>query len=133
MAEGERITEQEVFGRLGEAGFERLVGAFYRRVRADAAAGGVVGRMYPEADWAGAEKRLADFLIYRFGGSPRYIETRGHPRLRMRHMPFAIDAAARDRWLAMMAESLTEAEVPTEVRAVLWPFFVQVAEHMRNR
>jgi hemoglobin len=127
------ISEPEVYQRLGEAGFARVVGAFYRRVREDAAAGGALGRMYPPDDWAGAEERLRDFLVYRFGGPQRYIEQRGHPRLRMRHMPFAIDAAARDRWLGLMSEALEEAAVDAEAREVLWGFFVQVAEMMRNR
>lgn len=125
--------EAVVLQRLGEDGLRRLVTAFYRHVRADADAGGPVGTLYPPDDWDGAETRLADFLIYRFGGSPRYIEQRGHPRLRLRHLPFAIDATARDRWLEMMAQAMDETAVPAEVRAVLWPFFVTVAEHMRNR
>lgn len=127
------IQEPEVFQRLGEEGFGRLVGAFYRRVREDAVAGGVLGGMYPEGDWEGAEKRLRDFLVYRFGGPTTYIEERGHPRLRMRHAPFAIDAGARDLWLKLMGEAMDEVGVEAEVREVLGDFFVKVAEMMRNR
>lgn len=124
-----QLSEAQVFERLGEEGFSRLVAAFYRRVRAD----DLIGPMYPPHDWEGAERRLCDFLVYRFGGPDRYIQQRGHPRMRMRHMPFAIGPAARDRWLKLMSEAMTETAVPPEVAAVLTPFFNQVAEHMRNR
>jgi len=126
------ISEADVYQRLGEDGFAQLVAAFYRRVREDAAAGGVVGRLYPEGDWEGAEKRLRDFLVYRFGGPARYIAERGHPRLRMRHMPFVIGVEARDRWLEMMGGAMEETAVDGEVRAVLGEFFGKVAEMMRN-
>ena len=62
----------------------------------------------PPQDLADAEQRLRDFLVGRFGGPSRYIEARGHPRLRMRHMPFAITPAARQRWLELMARALEE-------------------------
>ena len=68
--------------------------------------------MYPAHDLAGAEQRLRDYLIYRFGGPPNYIEERGHPRLRMRHMPFAITQAARDRWMLLMDRALEQADLP---------------------
>jgi len=126
------ISEADVYQRLGEDGFAQLVAAFYRRVRKDAAAGGVVGRLYPEGDWEGAEKRLRDFLVYRFGGPAKYIQERGHPRLRMRHMPFVIGVEARDRWLEMMGGAMEETAVDGEVRAVLGEFFGKVAEMMRN-
>jgi len=122
-------AEAKVYTELGEAGFQRLTAAFYDRVKED----DLIGPMYPDQDWAGAEKRLADFLIFRFGGSQRYIEERGHPRLRMRHAPFSIGEAERDRWLEMMASAMDEVEVPTESRAILEGFFAQVADFMRNR
>ena len=89
--------------------------------------------MYPKDDLAGAEERLRDFLIGRFGGPPRYIEQRGHPRLRMRHMPFAIDTAR--------AESVGDADGPgagrsgvaDDVTALLREFFHGVATFMINR
>ena len=83
---------------FGEDGFARLVRAFYAQVPAD----DVLGPMYPRDDLEGAEQRLRDFLVGRFGGPPRYIEQRGHPRLRMRHMPFTVDERARDRWVLLM-------------------------------
>jgi hemoglobin len=77
------IDEVDVYRLIGEDGFARLVHAFYVQVPSDL----ILGAMYPRHDLAGAEQRLRDFLIGRFGGPPRYIEQRGHPRLRMRHMP----------------------------------------------
>ena len=114
---------------VGEARLRALVAAFYRRVRTD----DLIGPMYPPDDWAGAEKRLADFLIYRFGGPPTYLEERGHPRLRGRHLPFAIGEAERDRWLQLMESAMTEIGLPEEALLPLRGFFVQVADFMRNR
>lgn len=114
---------------VGEARLRALVAAFYRRVRTD----DLIGPMYPPDDWAGAEKRLADFLIYRFGGPPTYLEERGHPRLRGRHLPFAIGEAERDRWLQLMESAMTEIDLPEEALPPLRGFFVQVADFMRNR
>ena len=88
--------------------------------------------MYPADDLAGAEERLRDFLIGRFGGPPRYIQQRGHPRLRMRHMPFSIDMAARNRWVQLMDAALVEAALPAEAVAVLQPFFHHMATFMIN-
>ena len=113
---------------IGEEGFARLTAAFYRRVRTD----DILGPMYPPDDFEGAEVRLRDFLVGRFGGPQRYIEARGHPRLRMRHMPFRIDTAARDRWLELMSGALDEAEIPQEIVDAVMPFFTQMADHMRN-
>ncbi len=121
--------EVTVFNVIGEDGFARLVAAFYRRVHED----DVLSPMYPADDWAGAEQRLRDFLVFRFGGPPRYIEQRGHPRLRMRHMPFPIDRRARDRWVSHMDAALAEAEIPGQVIDVLRPFFADVASFMMNR
>ncbi len=114
---------------IGEDGFTRLVAAFYRRVRTDT----IIGPMYPPDDWEGSETRLRDFLVFRFGGPERYIQSRGHPRLRMRHMPFAIDQAARDRWIELMSEALAETNLPQPATDELRPFFEQVATFMMNR
>jgi hemoglobin len=122
------IDEGEVFARIGDEGFTRLVRAFYRQVPDDP----LLGRMYPPDDLAGAEQRLRDFLVGRFGGPPRYVEQRGHPRLRMRHMPFAIDAAARGRWVALMDRALDEAELPEEVTSLLREFFHSTATFLIN-
>ena len=87
------MNDDDLYAVVGEEGFERLIAAFYRQVPAD----DLLAPMYPPHDLAGAEARLRDFLVGRFGGPPRYIEQRGHPRLRMRHVPFPITLAARTR------------------------------------
>lgn len=118
-----------IYERIGEEGFETLVRGFYARVPQD----DVLGPMYPDQDWAGAEERLRDFLVGRFGGPPRYVMRRGHPRLRMRHFPFPIDAAAAERWLELMGASMDEAELPDEVDTFLRSFFHDVAHFLVNR
>lgn len=123
------MMEKLVAATLGEEGFHRLVAAFYRRIREDEA----VGPMYPRDDWEGSEKRLRDFLLFRFGLSGRYIEERGHPRLRMRHMPFRIGALERDRWMANMRAAMDEVGLEGEARESLEQFFSQVADFMRNQ
>lgn len=121
--------EIAVYARIGEEGFTRLVAAFYRRIPADP----ILGPMYPPHDLAGAERRLRDFLVGRFGGPPRYIEERGHPRLRLRHAPFPVDRAARDRWMELMTAALDEAALPPEADAVLRRFLAEVATFLINR
>jgi hemoglobin len=106
-----------------------LVRAFYAQVPADE----VLGPLYPPEDMAGAETRLRDFLVGRFGGPQRYIEQRGHPRLRARHAPFPIDQIARDRWMAIMTRALSDAELPSDVAAYLCEFFDATATFMMNR
>ena len=123
------MNEEQVFETIGEEGFERLIRAFYAQVPGDP----ILGPMYPKDDLAGAEERLRDFLIGRFGGPQRYVEQRGHPRLRMRHMPFAIDPAARNQWVTLMDRALDEARLPEEVVALLREFFHGVATFMINR
>ncbi len=123
------MDEEQVFETIGEEGFERLIRAFYAQVPGDP----ILGPMYPQHDLAGAEERLRDFLIGRFGGPQRYVEQRGHPRLRMRHMPFAIDGAARNQWVTLMDRALDEAKLPADVVALLREFFHGVATFMINR
>ncbi|NOT26112.1 MAG: globin [Acidobacteria bacterium] len=123
------MDDQEIYAAIGEDGFHRLVAAFYRQVPGD----DILGPMYPAADLAGAEQRLRDFLVGRFGGPQRYVEQRGHPRLRMRHMPFAIDPAARERWLTLMSTALDEARLPSDADAILREFFTGVSEMLLNR
>ena len=123
------MDDQDIYSALGEDGFARLIAAFYRQVPAD----DILGPMYPPGDLAGAEQRLRDFLIGRFGGPQRYIEQRGHPRLRMRHMPFAVNPAARERWLRLMTNALDEAKLPADVDALLREFFDGVSAMLVNR
>jgi len=123
------MNEEQIYAVIGEDGFARLVRAFYAQVPGD----DVLGPMYPAHDLVGAEERLRDFLIGRFGGPPRYIEQRGHPRLRMRHAPFAIDEAARNRWVALMDRALEEAQLPDDAAALLREFLHAMASFMINR
>ena len=118
-----------LYSQVGEDKLRAMVAAFYRRVRSD----DLIGPMYPPDDWEGAEKRLADFIVYRLGGPQTYLEERGHPRLRGRHMPFAIGEAERDRWLDLMGQSMREAEIPAEQAPIMGTFFAQIADMMRNR
>ena len=118
----------EVYQQIGEEGLNNLVSAFYKRVKED----DLLSPMYPDDDWEGAQERLADFLIYRCGGSQKYIEERGHPRLRMRHVPFQIGNAERDRWLKLMGEAMDETGVEPPASQLLADFFAQTADFMRN-
>lgn len=114
---------------IGEDGLTRLIAAFYQEVRDDA----LLRPMYPEGDLQASEMRLREFLVFRFGGPPRYIEERGHPRLRMRHAPFPVDQGARDRWVALMDQALDQAAFPAAVTAALRAFFHEVATFLINR
>ena len=122
------LLDTQVYSIIGEEGFERLVAAFYKQVPAD----DVLGVMYPKEDLQGAEQRLKDFLVGRFGGPPRYMEQRGHPRLRMRHMPFKLDQRARDRWVQLMDKALDEAKLPRESEDFLRGFFHHMATFLMN-
>jgi hemoglobin len=124
-----KMEEQDIFGVIGEDGFRRLVAAFYRQIPSDE----VLGPLYQAQDLDGAERRLRDFLMFRFGGPSTYLETRGHPRLRMRHAPFAIGNAARDRWVQVMDRALDEAGLPEEVHRTLKDFFANTATSLINR
>ncbi len=123
------MDDQEVYAAIGEDGFRRLIAAFYKQVPNDE----ILGPMYPAHDLQGAEERLRDFLIYRFGGPMKYIEERGHPRLRMRHFPFVINEAARNRWMENMNRALAEAALPPDAESVLRQFFEGVATMMINQ
>lgn len=117
-----------LYHELGEAPIAQLTAAFYRRVRQD----DVIGPLYPSDDWEGAEQRLRDFLIYRFGGPDTYLRERGHPRLRARHLPFRIGVAERDRWLRLMREALIETAIPEAAAQAMMDFFTPLADFMRN-
>ncbi len=113
----------------GEATFRRLVAIFYDEVRQDE----ILRPLYPEEDLHGAEERLALFLMQYWGGPTTYDELRGHPRLRMRHAPFPIDAAARDAWLTCMRTAVDEIELDEAHEQQLWLYFLQAAASMQNQ
>jgi hemoglobin len=123
------MQELEVYSMIGTEGFTRLVAAFYRQVPQD----DLLGPMYPTTDLLGAEQRLRDFLIGRFGGPETYIEQRGHPRLRARHSPFHINQAARDRWMRLMNSAIEEAAISAEAEQVLRKFLDEMSTFMINQ
>ena len=122
------LLDTRVYELISESGFRRLVASFYARVRGD----DILSPMYPAQDFAGAEERLRDFLVGRFGGPMRYVETRGHPRLRMRHGRFRINKTARDRWISLMEAALAEADLPPDAAALLRQFFHDSATFLIN-
>jgi len=125
-AEAERpLAPYDIFG--GAPFFEALVAAFYSRVATD----DILRPMYP-SDLDAAERRLRLFLMQYWGGPTTYDDERGHPRLRMRHAPFPIDGAARDRWLSLMYQSLSEQDLPAEQESVIWNYMVGAAFAMQN-
>ena len=123
-----QINEAKLYDLIGEEGFARLVHAFYAQVPAD----DILGAMYPSHDLAGAEERLRDFLVGRFGGPDRYIQQRGHPRLRQRHAPYVVNQQARDRWVALMNRALDDAALPGDATRILRSFFDEAATFMIN-
>jgi hemoglobin len=113
----------------GHETFARLVARFYAGVRQDP----VLAPLYPQDDWAGAENRLRGFLEQYWGGPTTYSQERGHPRLRMRHAPFAIGPVERDAWLAHMRDAVDSLELTPEQDATLWGYLEMAARSMQNR
>jgi hemoglobin len=109
--------------------FERLVDRFYEGVAADP----LLLPLYPEAELGPARRRLTLFLAQYWGGPRTYDGERGHPRLRMRHAPFGIGPAERDRWLVHMRAAIAEAAPSPEVAEALERYVTMAAEAMRNR
>ena len=123
------LLDTKVYSIIGEEGFTRLVAAFYRRVPTDE----ILSPMYKHQDLSGAQERLRNFLIQRFGGPEHYSQQRGHPRLRMRHAPFPVDQKARDRWIELMEQALVESNFAPDVDRVLRAFFHDAATFLINR
>ena len=109
--------------------FEALVDRFYDGVDADPD----LRPIYPEPDLAGARHRLTLFLAQYWGGPTTYDLERGHPRLRMRHAPFAIGPDQRDAWLGHMRAAIASVAPEPEIAARLEAYFGMAAEAMRNR
>jgi hemoglobin len=120
------ITLYEAAG--GMPFFKALVDAFYEGIVTDA----VLLPLYPSDDLDGARHRLTLFLAQYWGGPMTYMEERGHPKLRMRHMPFHVGPAERDHWLLHMAAAVERVTVPGAIRDALMSYFVPAAEHLRN-
>lgn len=112
----------------GEPTFRALVHRFYEGVAQDPR----LRPMYPEEDLGPAEERLTLFLIQYWGGPSTYGDLRGHPRLRMRHEPFRVDATARDLWLSHMAVAVREQKLDPADEAELWQYLERAAHFMVN-
>ncbi|HET6633926.1 MAG TPA: globin [Streptomyces sp.] len=112
----------------GEETFRRLVHRFYQGVAEDPE----LRAMYPEEDLGPAEERLTLFLMQYWGGPTTYSEQRGHPRLRMRHVPFRVDRAAHDAWLRHMRVAVDGLELEPEHEKRLWDYLVYAAASMVN-
>jgi hemoglobin len=126
---GELDIAGNFFERVGgSATFKKLVDVFYEGVAAD----DVLRPMYPEEDLGPAAERLQQFLEQYWGGPSTYQELRGHPRLKMRHMPFKINPLARERWLLHMREAVDELSLPPLIEAELWGYLDRAATAMLN-
>lgn len=112
----------------GRKTFQTIVDVFYDHVAEDED----FRAMYPEEDLAPAKERLLTFLEQYWGGPKTYQEQRGHPRLRMRHMPFAVDAQARDKWLSFMRAGVEAAELSPLHEQILWDYLERAAHSMVN-
>ncbi|WP_344562215.1 globin [Streptomyces axinellae] len=112
----------------GEDTFRRLVRRFYQGVAEDP----LLRPMYPEEDLGPAEERLTLFLMQYWGGPRTYSDSRGHPRLRMRHVPFKVDRAAHDAWLRHMRDAVDSLELPEPLETKLWDYLVYAAGSMVN-
>ncbi|HUZ86505.1 MAG TPA: globin [Candidatus Baltobacterales bacterium] len=113
----------------GEPTFRLLVRRFYEGVASDP----LLRPLYPEEDLSGATERLSLFLIQYWGGPDTYSAQRGHPRLRLRHQPFAIGTAERDAWLRHMTAAVDSLELPPQVRKPLVDYFETASTAMINQ
>lgn len=126
MTSSEEQTFFEAIG--GRATIDVIVEVFYQGVATDE----VMREMYPEEDLGPAAERLAMFLEQYWGGSNTYSQRRGHPRLRMRHAPYIVNADARDRWLKHFRAGLDAARLEPELDAQFWEYVTRAAEFMIN-
>jgi hemoglobin len=121
-----QVSFYEAIG--GHETFVALVERFYEGVAGDEG----LRPMYPQEDLGPARERLTMFLEQYWGGPTTYSDQRGHPRLRMRHAPFAVTADARDRWLAHMRAAVESIGLPPAYESVLWTYLERAAWSMLN-
>ncbi|WP_300344817.1 globin [Nesterenkonia sp.] len=125
----EEIDPNSFYAQVGgRETFQKIVDVFYDQVAEDPE----FRAMYPEEDLEPAKQRLLMFLEQYWGGPRTYQQQRGHPRLRMRHMPFRVDAAARDTWLRYMRRAVEAAELSPMHEEVLWDYLERAAHSMVN-
>lgn len=124
-----RVAEVTFYEEIG--GFEtfrRIVRRFYEGVAGDE----VLRPLYPEEDLGPAEERFLLFLVQYWGGPTTYGDTRGHPRLRMRHAPFRVDPLAKEHWLSHFRAGMDQVELTPEQDAKLWEYVTHAAQFMVN-
>lgn len=119
-------TYYEAMG--GHETFAAITRRFYEQVAADPE----FRAMYPEEDLGPAEERLRMFLEQYWGGPTTYQDRRGHPRLRMRHIPFKVTPTARDTWVRYMTTAVNEVEMQPDMRATLLDYLSRAATAMIN-
>lgn len=125
----DRLAEANVFEAMGgEPAFRKLVEHFYSGVAADP----LLRPLYPE-DLTASTDHLTLFLIQYWGGPGTYSEQRGHPRLRMRHQPFAIGQPERDAWFRHMSAAVDSLELEPSVRSALLDYFEAASLGMMNQ
>ena len=126
------VSEPNLFERLGgESGVRRLVDAFYDRMDREPHQQGLRAMHPPQLD--GSRDKLFWFLCGWSGGPQHFQQRFGHPRLRARHLPFAIGVAERDQWLACMRAAMTDCALSAPVIEALWPPLAGLADWMRNQ
>ncbi len=122
----EAITVFEAAG--GQPAFERIIDRFYAGIESDT----LLRPMYP-ADLTESRRHMVLFLMQYFGGPGTYSQERGHPRLRMRHAPYAIGVPERDAWMRHMANAVKAEGLTPQVEAIFMEYFERVATFMMNR
>lgn len=113
----------------GHPTFEKLAREFYRGLADDP----VLRPMYPEEGLEPARLRLQLFLEQYWGGPTTYSDTRGHPRLRLRHMPFHINAEARERWLVHMRNAIESLKLAPLHNEEMLDYVDRAAHAMTNQ
>ncbi len=119
---------QSIYDIIGEAPIRAMVDAFYDAVAEDP----LLRPMYPQ-DLSESRRHLRLFLVQFFGGPRDYSAERGHPRLRMRHFPFAIDQQARDHWLRHMLAAIDSVGIAEPARSHMRDYFKRSSEFLINR
>ena len=123
------MTPDSLYDRVGgEPVFRQLVDAFYDGVETDP----VLRPLYEEDDLQAARERLRLFLVQYWGGPTTYSETRGHPRLRMRHFSWRIGEQERDAWLSHMSAAVAGLDVDEHSRAAIWDHLERAAYTLVN-
>ncbi|HAC35417.1 MAG TPA: globin [Gammaproteobacteria bacterium] len=115
----------------GEAGIHRLVDTFYEIMDSRPEAAGIRA-LHPD-DLSGSRQKLFMYFSGWFGGPPLFTDAYGHPRLRARHLPFAIGISERDQWLFCLAGAFKELQLEQQLAEDLWEKIAPMADHMRNQ